>query len=326
MLYISKRIGHSGIPGRNVYFIRKVVGTMKIKSAGLSDVGILRDHNEDSYVLNDQLHFYLVADGMGGHGAGGRASQMAVDIIEQSIIEGLEDLQQSTVDVAQANGDVPPADAPDALEDTRVTTPQAPAGMRPKGTLIMGTVPEEEAVVAEKECDPIIQLITYAIQNASGSILEESKLHPELSGMGTTATCMLIWNDQGYFGHVGDSRLYRIRNESIEQITEDHSLVHEHVKAGILNEEEARLSQFKNIITRSVGFDPRVAVDTGVIDIKKGDRFLMCSDGLSNLVTDDEMQEIVTRQDLQTSLKFHVNLANSRGGDDNITVIIIEIN
>ena len=298
---------------------------MNIKSAGLSDVGILRDHNEDSYVLNDQLHFYLVADGMGGHVAGGRASQMAVDIIEQSIIEGLEDLQQGTTESVQKTAEVAAPAETDDQEDTRVTAPEAP-GLRPKGTLIMGTVPEEEAVVADKECDPVIQLITYAIQNASGSILEESKLHPELSGMGTTATCMLIWNDQGYFGHVGDSRLYRIRSESIEQITEDHSLVHEHVKAGILNEEEARLSQFKNIITRSVGFDARVPVDTGVIDIKKGDRFLLCSDGLSNLVTDDEMQEIVTRQDLQTSLKFHVNLANSRGGDDNITVIIIEIN
>jgi len=296
---------------------------MNIKSSGLSDVGILRDHNEDSYVINDQINFYLVADGMGGHVAGGRASQMAVDIIEQSVIEGIEDLLDDAPQTATEELENPGNDDT-VVSETPVDEPE-PQGMRPKGTMIMGTVPDEEAIVAEKEADPIIQLLTYAVQNASGTILNESKLHPEFSGMGTTATCMLIWDDKGYFGHVGDSRLYRIREASIEQITEDHSLVHEHVKAGILNEEEARLSQFKNIITRSVGFDAHVAVDTGVIDIQKGDRFLLCSDGLSNLVTDEEIHEIVTSQDLQTSLKFHVNLANSRGGDDNITVIIIQI-
>ena len=294
---------------------------MEIKAGGLTDVGILRDHNEDSYFINEEYSLFMVADGMGGHVAGGRASQMAVAVVEQAMVEGLKELDRK-------GGETPAKDP--AQTDVEGAAPAEaaakPAPARPTGTLIMGAIMPDAVKVAPPQQDPVLAILVKSIQKASAEILNESKAHTQYSGMGTTTTCMLIRNGIGYFGHVGDSRLYRVRQGHIEQVSEDHSLVNEHVKAGIIDQHEARVSQFKNIITRSVGFDPNVAVDAARIDIKPGDRFLICSDGLSNLVTDQEICDIVSNQDMDTALKFHINLANSRGGDDNITVIIIEVN
>jgi protein phosphatase len=302
---------------------------MNIKARGISDVGILREHNEDSFSIDEEINFYIVADGMGGHVAGGRASKLAVEAVEETVRAEMEKLFGSNAQDGERKTESGEAEAA-ALEARREN--DIPAGIRdsgkfrPKGTAIMASaVIDDIPIVAPKDDDPILRALEKGVQEASAQILAESKSNPQLHGMGTTTSCLLIKDGLGYYAHVGDSRIYRFRDGGVEQITEDHSLVREQIKAGIMTEADAKNFQFKNIITRSVGFDANVAVDTGVIDIKSGDRFLMCSDGLSNLVSNEEMRDIIATQEIDVALKFHINLANSRGGDDNITIIIIEV-
>jgi protein phosphatase len=123
--------------------------------------------------------------------------------------------------------------------------------------------------------------------------------------------------------HVGDSRCYLARRDRIYQVTEDHSLVNEQLKAGAITPDEARHSRFRNIITRSVGFESDVAVDLMGIDLEAGDRIVVCCDGLSNMVEDSEILEIVSTVPLESSPKALIDLANDRGGDDNVTVVVI---
>jgi protein phosphatase len=125
-------------------------------------------------------------------------------------------------------------------------------------------------------------------------------------------------------GHVGDSRAYLVRDGEIHQLSEDHSLVNEQVRAGLLTPEEAKHSRLKNIITRSVGFEEDVLVDVLGVETRKGDRFLLCSDGLANLVDNGEIGQHLEADPLdEVPLKL-IQLANDRGGDDNITVIAVE--
>ena len=125
-------------------------------------------------------------------------------------------------------------------------------------------------------------------------------------------------------GHVGDSRAYLVRKGEIWQLSEDHSLVNEQVRAGLLTEEEARHSRLKNIITRSVGFEEDVLVDVMGVETKAGDRFLLCSDGLSNLMENEEIRDALLQNKLDDVPGFLIQLANERGGDDNITVLAVE--
>ena len=125
-------------------------------------------------------------------------------------------------------------------------------------------------------------------------------------------------------GHVGDSRAYLVRAGDVHQLSEDHSLVNEQVRAGLLTEEEARHSRLKNIITRSVGFEEDVLVDVIGIETQPGDKFLLCSDGLSNLMTNEEIRDALLQNDLDAVPEKLVQLANERGGDDNITVVAVQ--
>jgi protein phosphatase len=125
--------------------------------------------------------------------------------------------------------------------------------------------------------------------------------------------------------HVGDSRCYIARKGHIYQVSEDHSLVNEQLKAGAITPEEARNSRFKNIITRSVGFEADVTVDMMGLELEPGDRLVICCDGLSNLVDDEEILEIVTQIPLEAAPERLIELANDRGGDDNITAIVIQV-
>jgi protein phosphatase len=124
---------------------------------------------------------------------------------------------------------------------------------------------------------------------------------------------------------VGDSRCYLVRRGRIFQISEDHSLVNEQLKAGAMTPDEARHSRFRNIITRSVGFEEEVLVDLTGVDAEEGDQLLLCCDGLTNLVEDDEILEVVDRNDLNDVPKRLISIANDRGGDDNITVIAVRL-
>jgi len=167
--------------------------------------------------------------------------------------------------------------------------------------------------------------LRFAIKEAGRRIFDQALYDEALKGMGTTTVAALIDNDKAFIANVGDSRGYLIRDGKIEQVTEDHSLVGEQVKAGILSAHDARAHRLKNIITRSVGYQEEVESDVSERALKAGDKLLLCSDGLSNLVDDGEMEEVVTRYPLNEACERLVELANQKGGDDNITVILIQV-
>jgi serine/threonine protein phosphatase PrpC len=171
------------------------------------------------------------------------------------------------------------------------------------------------------------QRIADLIQEANRRVYDRSNTDPNTSGMGTTITVALVDDGTVAFGHVGDSRAYLIRDGTMEQITEDHSLVNELLKTGKLSPEEAHTHPQKSVITRALGTDPDVDVDTFTIAAEPGDVFLLCSDGLTDMVDEDAILELVerNRDDLDAALKSLVRAANRGGGEDNITVVAFEI-
>lgn len=176
------------------------------------------------------------------------------------------------------------------------------------------------------EQHPALMLLPSAVKRACAAIYQKAQEIPELQGMGTTVTGVTFIDTYAFFGHVGDSRAYLIRDGQIEQLSEDHSLVNEQLKAGLITPEQARLSRFKNIITRSVGFEEDVAVDTMVVPAREGDVYVLCSDGLANLASEEEIRDLVYENFLRDSPRRLIQLANDRGGDDNVTVLVIYVN
>ena len=149
----------------------------------------------------------------------------------------------------------------------------------------------------------------------------------EYRGMGTTVVAVYFGNSIPAVAHVGDSRLYRIRSRKIEQITEDHSVVWEQYREGLLPKEALSSSPLKNVVTRALGMNPTVDVDVQQLEVQKGDQLLLCSDGLSDLVGDEELLSTVEEASgkLDQACSQLVQLANQRGGKDNITVLLIKI-
>jgi PPM family protein phosphatase len=172
-----------------------------------------------------------------------------------------------------------------------------------------------------------IERIDALIQEANRRIYDRATSDPSTSGMSTTMTVALVEGMTVALGHVGDSRAYLVRDEQMEQLTEDHSLVSELVKSGKLSEEEAHLHPQRNMITRAVGSDPDVDVDGFTIEAEEGDVFLICSDGLTDMVEDEEILELVhqNRDDLEKAVKALVAAANRGGGEDNITAVAFRI-
>ena len=169
----------------------------------------------------------------------------------------------------------------------------------------------------------ILKMLEGAIKEASEAIYAASDTRPELTGMGTTTTLLLLVGKRGYVAHVGDSRLYRYRRGKLEQMSEDHSLVNEQVKAGFITAEEAQYSRFRNIITRSVGFESDVTADTFTISLESSDTYFLCSDGLSGMVSDKDISRIFSSGSLAGAVERLVAEANQNGGEDNITVIAL---
>jgi serine/threonine protein phosphatase PrpC len=165
------------------------------------------------------------------------------------------------------------------------------------------------------------------IQEANRRVYERSSEDSDASGMGTTATVALVEDGSVTIGHVGDSRAYLIRGDSLEQLTDDHSLVAELVRSGRLSPEEAESHPQRSVITRALGTDPDVDVDTLSVAAEPGDLFLICSDGLTSMVGDDTILDIVERNrgNLDQAAKELVARANRSGGEDNITVVFFEI-
>lgn len=180
------------------------------------------------------------------------------------------------------------------------------------------------------------ETIAEAIRRANSSIFERSRQEPELRGMGTTTTALYFHREgtasgpiRVVIGHVGDSRCYFLRNGELWQLTRDHSLVQEKLRAGLITREAARVDTMKNVITRSVGFEETVDVETYEAPVRPGDRFLICSDGLSGLIDDDIIRDHLEKSRdgvaLEQIVAEMIADANARGGDDNITSVVIEV-
>src|SRR6266516_3009666 len=169
--------------------------------------------------------------------------------------------------------------------------------------------------------------IADLIQEANRRVYDRSSTDPNTSGMGTTITVALVEDERVAFGHVGDSRAYLARDGRLEQLTEDHSLVNELMKSGKLSPEEAEMHPQRSVITRALGTDPDVDVDRFTIDAEPGDIFLLCSDGLTSMVGDEAILDVLERyrDDLDRVAKALVQAANRGGGEDNITDVAFEI-
>jgi PPM family protein phosphatase len=215
-------------------------------------------------------------------------------------------------------------------EDSYVIEPPLFAIADGMGGAQAGEVASRLATAALKEAEADgggEQRIATLIQEANRRVYDRSSRDPNTSGMGTTITVALVEDDQVAFGHVGDSRAYLIRDEQMEQLTEDHSLVNELLKTGKLSREEAETHPQRSVITRALGTDPDVDVDTFSVAAETGDLFLLCSDGLTDMVSEESILDVVARNrdDIEGALRALVKAANRGGGQDNITVVAFEI-
>ena len=241
-----------------------------IKAYAKSDVGKVRELNEDSFYISDSLdeiQLYILADGMGGYKGGEVASKLAIQSAKNYIESNFKEI--------------------------------------------------------EKDKDSIIQLVGSSIEYANMIVYEKSKENKELNGMGTTLDVCLIYNNRVFIGHVGDSRIYRIRKEFMRKLTQDHSYVQKLVKDGTITKEEAVHHPQKNMLMKALGCNAFVEPDVMVKGFLKDDILIMNSDGLTNLVSQEEIFK-EAKKDIEQAPKELVNLANEKGGYDNITVVVIK--
>lgn len=252
---------------------------MRAIATGMTDVGLQREHNEDSFVVLKEFDLFVVADGMGGHRAGDVASKLATETITEFF--------RST-----ANEDV--------------------------------TWPFHfDTNLSEEEN----RLLT-GIRVANRQIFERSTRSRECHGMGTTVVGAMFSprKRRMYIGHVGDSRCYRVRQGQIHLLTRDHSLINDYLLAMPDLTEEQRSELPKNVITRALGMQDQVVVDLQHDDPRIGDVYILCSDGLSGMVQDDDIRRIVAAtDDVRETCNQLIAKANERGGEDNVTAVVIRI-
>jgi len=179
---------------------------------------------------------------------------------------------------------------------------------------------EESKALSEK-------LIREQIGRANNAIFTTSQNNPECAGMGTTLVVCLFYDNFLTVAHIGDSRLYRLRGDAMEQVTRDHSLLQEQLDSGLITPEEAKLSQNKNLVTRALGIDPTVDAEVHVYETQPGDTFVLCSDGLSDMVEDEEIRLtlITLRQNPNLTVQQLIQAANDNGGRDNISAMLIRV-
>lgn len=235
-----------------------------------TDVGLRRENNQDSFLIDESLGVYLVADGMGGHRGGEVASKLAVETVRDVIQQSLRE-----------------------------------AGARR---------PNARSVLSK------------AYETACARIFDESqKPGSDLQGMGTTLVTAFMLGDTLYIGNVGDSRAYLFTGGELFQITEDHSLLNEQLRAGLLKEADIDRFTQKNVITRSVGFEREVQVDILERTVQPGDLILICSDGLSGMVKDGKIAEILRTTPPKEIVSKCIDEAKANGGDDNVTALVIYV-
>lgn len=234
-----------------------------------SDVGLVRQNNEDYFKVMTDEQFFVLADGMGGHRAGEIASRKAVE------------------------------------ELCRLFS--------------------EERLMFRESLDIAEQLLAGIIKSVNSYIYQLGKGDREHKGMGTTL-CVLFFHPEGLIlGHVGDSRIYRMRRGKLDQLTKDHSLMRELIDLGQLNEGEAEVFLYKNIITRAVGTDMQVVPSVRHTSVEVGDYYLMCSDGLTDMVPLDEIEEVLKNHSEDKAVKLLVETAKKNGGYDNITLVLVKV-
>ena len=241
-----------------------------IKAYAKSDVGKVREMNQDYYYISnslDEVQLYILADGMGGYNGGEIASKIVVETAKNYMENNFKEI--------------------------------------------------------EKDRDSIIQLLGSSMEYANMVVYEKSQEKPELHGMGTTLEICLIYNNKVYIGHIGDSRIYRIRKEFIRKLTQDHSYVQKLVKEGKITKEQAEVHPQKNMLTRALGCNAFVEPDVMVKGFLKDDILVMCSDGLTNMVKTEIIYQEASKN-IEQAPKELVRIANENGGKDNVTVVIIK--
>ena len=247
----------------------------KIEIVGQTDVGSVRDHNEDAISIDVPLGLAILADGMGGHLGGEVASAITVSTVLDTLTEKLKTIKEGAID-----------------EKTGYT---------------MESINVHDAVML-----------------ANTNVFESSNENAQYRGMGTTVVVVLFYDNRFTVAHVGDSRLYRLRDGVLEQITRDHSLMQELIDRGFYTPEQARKSLNKNLVTRAVGIEKNVRVDIQEDVAQVDDIYLLCSDGLTDMIEDELIHETIKRNtnNLEKAVTELIEEANKHGGKDNISVIL----
>ena len=172
-----------------------------------------------------------------------------------------------------------------------------------------------------------VRLLRENVQKANASIYQASQSQPQYAGMGTTVVAALFYDNRVAVAHVGDSRMYRLRGDAFESITRDHSLLQEQIDSGLISQQDARLSKNKNLVTRAVGIDSEVVTEVQVHDVQLGDVYLLCSDGLNDMVEDEDIGSALKllQANLPLAASQLIEIANDNGGRDNVSVILIKV-
>lgn len=252
------------------------MGSTRTESTGISDVGRRRSNNEDSFLCDDELGLYMVADGVGGNAKGEVASAESVDLVHSWVKRWRATLQTFST---QANDD---------------------------------------------NANLVRRLLENAVQSACYMVFGMGQLDPRQRGMSTTLSSLVVCGDTAFIAQVGDSRVYVQRDGRSVQLTEDHTLINFRLKLGLITPEEAAHAPGKNVITRAVGHQDYVEVDTIDLPVKPGDRFLLCSDGLHGYLQDGELDALMDGDRAEVAQGL-IDLANNRGGRDNVTVVVVDV-
>jgi protein phosphatase len=247
----------------------------KVLMHGKTDVGSVRDHNEDTIGCDENIGLAVLADGMGGHRGGEMASAIAVSTILESVSEKIKKIKAAETD-----------------EETGYS---------------MESLAVHEAVAL-----------------ANKNVHDSSESNAQYRGMGTTVVVVLFYDDRFTVAHVGDSRLYRLRDMELEQITRDHSLMQELIDRGFYTPEQARNSLNKNLVTRAIGIDENVQIDIQEDIAMTGDIYLLCSDGVTDMIEDHLITSVIldNENDLEKAATEIIRLANEHGGKDNISALL----
>jgi len=185
----------------------------------------------------------------------------------------------------------------------------------------------ENFAPGERGAEALADLVREEVSKSNTAVYETARSRPQCAGMGTTLVMAVFFDNKLVVAHIGDSRLYRLRDERLDQITRDHSLLQEQIDSGLLSAEEAVYSHNKNLVTRALGVDPEVPLDVAIHDAQPGDIYLLCSDGLTDMVPIDDIRDAVDLMgaNLPLAAQHLVQMANDHGGRDNITVALVKI-